>query len=285
MKKYLKPGMLLLLVVFILSFLIQPCWSISPDWKLVVKVNGTVESQKADSTKWVGIWQSRMLKDGDKARTLDNSRANIRLADQTVVQVGSNTVVEIAKFQLTEKSRFAELKLTAGKVRINVGRFTGKESKVQVTTPNAVLAARGTDFFVEQEKVTKQGVGGNCILIVFSGIVNVNAGGGTFTVFGGNTCTITGGGMILPNFTNFPSGGGGMIGGGGGQGGPPAGDADLSNPGGPPPNQPPPAGHIISNFGGTPGGNMPPPGGGTGPGSIIIPPSENQSGSIQVEIH
>ncbi|MCL5773387.1 MAG: FecR family protein [Firmicutes bacterium] len=271
--------MLLLLVVFIFSFFIQPCWSISPDWKLVVKVNGTVESQKADSTKWVGIWQSRMLKDGDKARTLDNSRANIRLADQTVVQVGSNTVVEISKFQLTEKSRLAELKLTAGKVRVNVGKFGGKESKVQVTTPNAVLAARGTDFYVEQEKVTKQGPGGNTNIIVFSGTVNVTSGGGNFMVFAGNTCTITSGGMILPNLNSFPSGGGGIFG-GGGQGG----DADLSSAGGPPPNQPPPAGNIISNFGGTPGGNMPPPGGGTGPGNVIVNPTQNESGSVQVQI-
>ncbi|MCL5773378.1 MAG: FecR family protein [Firmicutes bacterium] len=191
--------------VSLLVFLLLPGWGISPNWKLVVKLTGTVESQKADQTSWVGIWRSRMLEDGDKARTLDKSLANIRLADQSIIKMGPNTVVEMAKFQLTEQSRLAQLKMDAGVIRVKVGKFSGKESKFEVKTPNAVLAARGTDFYVKQEKVTKQGPGGNTNIIVFSGVLDVNNGRTSITLLAGNTCTVTPGGVLIPNAFQFPS--------------------------------------------------------------------------------
>jgi len=221
MARYL---LIALLLVTVTLLALQPAAAAQNDWKLVVRVKGTVQSQKSGDANWVGIWQSRMLQNGDKARTLDASRANIRLADQSVVTLGANTVVAMEQFSMTPQSRTAVINLVSGRIRANVGRFTGQQSRFQVTTPNAVLAARGTEFFVEQDKVTRQG-GGNLTLLVFSGTVNVTAGGNTFTLYPGWSMTFTpAGGFVVNPPGQAPAPVTGGISGGGG------GDTDMNQP-------------------------------------------------------
>lgn len=262
---------------FILA-LAAPAWSIGEEWKLVVRVTGTVESQQAGASDWTGIWESRLLQDGAKARTLADSRAKIRLADQTVISVGANTQVEVANFKLTPTSRTAQINLLSGKIRVNVGKFTGKENKFQVTTPNAVLAAKGTDFYVDQEKVTKQGIGGGTFILVFDGQVNVNTGGGFFTLFPGMGGYIGLGGVffINPNAVNE----GGVNGGGGDNGGGDngGGDSDLSDAGG---NieQPPDLQSVFGSF--VPSG---PPGTGDNPGPPNPGTTGGDTGTLTVDI-
>ncbi|MBI2251183.1 MAG: FecR domain-containing protein [Armatimonadetes bacterium] len=181
---------IILISLFFTFLLFNYVFAVESEWKLVVKVTGNVESQKSNETDWKAIWQSRMLKDGDKARTMEESRAKIRLADQSVLTIGSNTIVEMSKFKITPQSRIAQFKLWAGKIRLKVEEFLGKDSKVEVTTPNAVLAARGTDFFVEQEKVSKQGLGGNTVVIVFDGVVSAQIGAQAVEIPAGQMGTI-----------------------------------------------------------------------------------------------
>ncbi|MCL5773379.1 MAG: FecR family protein [Firmicutes bacterium] len=299
MKQNLKFVFMFILAICTLLLLPQPSMATSPDWKLVVKVSGRVESQKADQTAWVGIWQSRMLKDGDKARTLENSIANIRLADQTIIKMGSSTVVEISKFQMNEQSRIAKLKLDIGALRVKTGKFTGKESKFEVKTPNGVLAARGTDFLIVQEKVTRQGADsvtklpgdGNTEIYMFNGDAEYkfyDSDGNlitSVTLHAGDTMTCSPDGTIykqsyeggyklttvrLTNgktsvYTEEASTSTRV-------GLNPEEEQNLSNffTDKEPVNLPPTVGQIVTNYGGTPGGNMPPPGGGPGPGGTYM---------------
>lgn len=241
----------LLVVCFVFGVILVPVLAVESQWKLVVRVKGDVQSQKADESQWQYIWQSKMLKDGDKARTLKDSRAKITLSDQTVVTIGENTVVEVSKFQLTEKSRTAAFKLLSGKLRVQVGKFFTGKSDIKVETPSAVLAARGTDFFVEQQEVTKQGPGNMLTVIVFDGIVGVNTATQSLSVTAGNMLVIgaTGGVIVspvslapgVPVMTSAPGeapgeaagggeapAGGGEVPGGAPGGGTPVGDADLT---------------------------------------------------------
>jgi len=191
---------ILLFICFIVATI--SAWAVSPEWKLVIAVKGVVQSQFAGASKWVRIWQSRMLKDGDRARTKADSRAKIRLADNSVVTLGANSEVEMSKFKLTKKSRLVKIKLFFGKIRNKVGRFTGKESKYEVQTPNAVMAARGTDFFVEysnEQANDNEETGGVTRLIVFSNSVDITAGGVTQNVTAGNSAMVGASGNIIMN--------------------------------------------------------------------------------------
>ncbi|MCD4782995.1 MAG: FecR family protein [Candidatus Eremiobacteraeota bacterium] len=182
-------------------------WAVSPEWKLVIAVKGIVQSQFTGSSKWVRIWQSRMLKDGDKARTKADSRAKIRLADNSVVTVGASSEVEVSQFKLKKQSRVVKIKLFFGKIRNKVGRFTGKESKYEVQTPNAVMAARGTDFYVEYDNdradESEEEIGGFTRLMVFSDNVEITAGGVTRNISAGNSAIIGPSGIIMMNPANF----------------------------------------------------------------------------------
>jgi len=255
-------------------FLVRCAWGLDPDWKLVARLNGTVESQKAQQDSWNFIWESRMLKDGDKARTSANSRAKICLADQSVLTIGENSLVEMSEFKMTPQSRIVKLKLEFGKLRSRVEKFLGKESRFEVTTPNAVLAARGTDFLVDQEKVTRQfGVGG-CYVVVFSGTVNINTPTGAYSLLPGQTGLVTTGGQFFLNPPQVSTGGGSpsVL---------PPGDPDLSLPD---PGEPPPGGghpHHDIVLGGSSSGSHggPPPS-----GQIIINPNTGNTGSLPIII-
>lgn len=192
-----------LLVLFAVFLYAAPVYSAALDWKVVIRVDGTVQSQKYQQVAWDNIWQSKMLKDGDKARTLTDSRAKIRLSDNSVITIGENTTVQMTDYKLTSQSRIAKLNLLAGKLRIKVGKFFGKESKFEVTTPTAVLAARGTDFYVEDNTKNEQASlislapAPGMTVMVFEGSVNANVGGQSFTVPAGQMITATAGGIMI----------------------------------------------------------------------------------------
>lgn len=195
---------LILLSVFLLFSLSLESKAVSGEWKLVVKVKGDVESQRADESVWNKIWQSRMLKDGDKARTLEDSMAKIKLADQSVLLIGSNSLVEISQFKVTDTARTANIKLILGKIRVSVENFLGGTSTFEIKTPNAILAARGTEFYVEQDKAVKQDTSGATKLVVFDGDVLVTTATASFLVKEGQTALINTAGNIFINPQNFP---------------------------------------------------------------------------------
>lgn len=202
MKKFYL--VILILISFLLYFSISiEAKAATGEWKLVVKIKGDVESQRADESQWNKIWQSRILKDGDKARTQDNSMAKIRLSDQSVVLIGSNTLVEVSEFKLTDNARTAKIKLILGKIRVKVGQFMGDSSKFEVTTPNAALAARGTEFYVDQEKVAKQDSAGATKIIVFDGDILVITKTGEFLLSAGQTAMVDMQGQFFLNPANF----------------------------------------------------------------------------------
>lgn len=124
-----------------------PALAIEP-WRIVVRVQGRVESLEPGQTSWAPIFRSRRLNDGASARTLTESVANINLADQSSFRIGPNSEVEMTKFELTPQGRTIVFTLRAGKVQADVARLLGKQSRFEVKTPNGVLAARGTQFSV-----------------------------------------------------------------------------------------------------------------------------------------
>lgn len=243
----MKKKMLFTMLAFaiIACFIAAIAFAAAADWKLVIKIKGDVESQKQGLTAWDKIWQSRMLKDGDKARTGADSQARIKFGDQSVGLLGSNTTVEISQFDVTDTERTSKVKLILGKIRVFVSKFTGKKNTFEVVTPNAVLAARGTEFYVGYADengqafykskllacsdmarlVTKyigQASAANTRIAVFSGEVIVSSAIERYVITSGQTALVNAAGSITINPASFPFPAGAPA--------IPGGDADLMHP-------------------------------------------------------
>lgn len=184
-------------------------------WITVVRKQGEVESRLAGSQTWLRVLTNRRLGAQDWARTLDNGVAHLRLADNSLVAVGPSTQVQMERFTLDSRSRDAALKVGNGSVRAQVSGFRGRQSRFEVTTPNAVLAAQGTDFLVtvvnpdemasEDGWVQAQG-GGRVLtrLAVFDGTVWLTNGAGrTLLVRPGGTAQVLGDGLPEADVPDF----------------------------------------------------------------------------------
>lgn len=196
-------------------------------WRVVVRVAGHVESRQPAQPAWSPIWRSRVLSDGDRARTLQASRATVRLADQSEFTVGADSEVEMTKFALTPEGRTVVFNLWKGRIRARVAKVLGKQNRFEVRTPNGVLAARGTEFYVEQTApqaaaqqplLASRGAydvaaapppaNGDTVVIVFSGRVDATTPGGGHQVFlPGDYGILTPGGVIFVNPPSFHPGG------------------------------------------------------------------------------
>lgn len=83
----------------------------------------------------------------DIIETLEKSKAKVLFLDDTILNIGENTKIEITEhiFDPDKDKRSAIIKLLNGKVRALVGRFfSGPDSKFEIHTPTAVAAARGS---------------------------------------------------------------------------------------------------------------------------------------------
>ncbi|MFH1454526.1 MAG: FecR family protein [Armatimonadota bacterium] len=203
-----KTVLTILSILIITSVVVSTAFAASSAWKLVVRLKGDVESQKQGTDTWDKIWQSRMLKDGDKARTGDDSYGKIELSDGSITLIGSNTTVEMSQYNVTDNERISKMKLDKGMIRVFVTKFLTGKSTFEITTPNAVLAARGTEFYAEYGVPGAQ-VPTDTNLAVFSDAVLVTSATERYLIEQGQTASIDAKGTITINpatFT-FPKGG------------------------------------------------------------------------------
>ena len=142
---------------------------ISPDWKLAVRLEGQVDSLKEKETgSGSPIWQSRVLRDGDKVITGPNSYAKIILADDSSVIIGPNSVVAINMYQLAQQPLSVTLKLTAGKLFVDMKKFFGKDTNFEIKTPISSMVSRGTKYEVDVQE-------NESIVTVYEGTVEVTS--------------------------------------------------------------------------------------------------------------
>ena len=92
-----RVGLYVLLIVFISS--VQPFFAVAqncdePIGKMV-SVQGTVEFQKAGDSQWQPVKLNDTLCPGDTIRVLNNSRAELALANQSVLRINENTTITL----------------------------------------------------------------------------------------------------------------------------------------------------------------------------------------------
>jgi hypothetical protein len=88
------------------------------------------------------------LASGDRLETGTPGKMRVRMSDDTVLAIGSNTKLALAELSMDEETRRGRIDVALGRFWMNVTQWTGKgESRFEVATPNAVAGIRGTTLW------------------------------------------------------------------------------------------------------------------------------------------
>ncbi|MDO5295448.1 MAG: FecR family protein [bacterium] len=158
----------LLLTALLLSCI--PAFAAGKSWVIAARKAGIVESKLAQSQSWLRIPNSRRLGLDDSIRTNEKGKATLTLADSSLIAINPNTTVVMRKFVLNSRQRHVETDIECGHLRTQVSKFRGQDNRYQITSPNAVMAAQGTDFSARVIGVEKNV---KTIICVYSGSVSV----------------------------------------------------------------------------------------------------------------
>jgi hypothetical protein len=115
----------------------------------VVRQSGRVDALAWGQQAWVTVVSSRMLLGGDRLRTGEKSSARCRLWEGTVLVVGARTELSIEQLAVAASGRQGKVQARVERGSVWARLASGGGSSVRVTTPNAVLAARGTEWVTE----------------------------------------------------------------------------------------------------------------------------------------
>lgn len=122
-------------------------------------LNGTVAIERA-GTSIPGIY-GMALEVGDKLTTDPTSRVTIDLSDGSQIELAESSILVLTENTLNPDGSRASTKITllGGLVRSLVRFAAGGAPNFEVHTPNAVAAARGTQFDVSYENGQARPVG------------------------------------------------------------------------------------------------------------------------------
>ena len=125
----------------------------SQSWDARLKVvSGTVMVKTINGDEWSKITGEMPLDPNDVVKTSGDGLAEIYLDDKGAIYLGRNTELEITELVL-EDTIFS---LNVGSLVAKVKHFLNEKTKLQVRTPSAVCAIRGTEFAVEYSKMGKE---------------------------------------------------------------------------------------------------------------------------------
>ncbi len=111
----------------------------------MVSVQGTVELQKPGGTRWQPVKLNDTLCPGDIIRVLNNSRAELALANQSVLRINENTTITL---EGVDEDRTTLVDLLKGAALF----FSRGTRKLKVKTQYAIFGVRGTEFFIRVEE-------------------------------------------------------------------------------------------------------------------------------------
>jgi hypothetical protein len=178
----------------------------------VTSITGDVHIERAGTTVPATVGMGLIVH--DRVVTGSNSRVTIALTDNSKLELDESTSMVIDQQLVTTSSRSTKLSLFGGLVRSLVSH-TSKATNFQVFTPNAVAAARGTQFDTatsaqppsgtsEEEKKKYQGCRRFSEISVYEGTVEVtnstNPSAGSKTVPAGyKTLVVCGFAPLAPS--------------------------------------------------------------------------------------
>jgi len=123
------------------------------NWDARLKVvSGTVMVKTVEKEEWSTVSGEIPLDPNDVVKTSADGVAEIYLDDKGAMAVGRNTELELTS---TEQSDTI-FTLNFGSLAAKVKHLLNDKFKMQVRTPSAVCAIRGTEFAVEYSRLSKE---------------------------------------------------------------------------------------------------------------------------------
>jgi hypothetical protein len=125
----------------------------SENWDARLKVvSGSVMVKPSDSEEWSKITGEIPLSSDDAIKTAADGVAELYLDDKAAVSVGRNTELEMNSIEQSDTI----FSLIHGSLIAKVKKLMNEKFKLQVRTPSAVCAVRGTEFAVEYSQLGKE---------------------------------------------------------------------------------------------------------------------------------
>ncbi|MDO8446543.1 MAG: FecR family protein [Deltaproteobacteria bacterium] len=154
-------------IIFFISAISVFADDIPSNAGVVTYVKGVAQKKGTAGEEWERAKENTNLASGDKIKTLEKTRAEIRLEAGTVIRLDENTTVDLVK--LVEESQGkveTDIKMEQGNLWAKVGKL-GEKTEFKVESPIAGASIRGTTFRVEVA------LGGSTQLNVYEGAVEV----------------------------------------------------------------------------------------------------------------
>ena len=141
-----------------------------------LSVQGSVEAQRVGEKQWQPVKLNDSFCPGDKLRANKRSRAEVALA-KSILRLNANTTITLKN---VNKSGTALIDLVRGATYF----FSLAPKSLEVVTPSANAAVRGTEFFisVEDDKTS---------LTIFEGEVLASNQSGSLTLASGQSAVVS----------------------------------------------------------------------------------------------
>lgn len=110
-------------------------------------IKGTVMYLQSGDTEWDTAINGLAIGPNDRIRTKPRSSCDIELDDGSMIHVAANSETSVDRLELKEEEHVSSFKLLFGKVIASISKL--KKTKMEIRTPIAVCAVRGTEFAVE----------------------------------------------------------------------------------------------------------------------------------------
>lgn len=143
-----------LVIGLAITFLFSFCGLVRASSRLaeITYIEGKVEIQQPGGD-WKEAAIGMQLRKDDKVRTSEESLAEIKLDDGSLLKLGEETTISILALEEIEpaKEKVSLFNLILGEIKAKVLKVLGKQSKFEVQTSACIAGVRGTDFSISAE--------------------------------------------------------------------------------------------------------------------------------------
>ena len=157
-----------ILTFSLLVFLISDANTAGKQFGKISLPLGKVEVQAAGGDAWEKAKPNRPVFEGDVIRTAAKSRAEIILQGGGKVRLGEKSELELNEANVKPMTKNFSANLKRGNVFVSAKAAFGEKKNVQLRTPTAVAAIRGTKYRAKAGEDESE-------VLVYEGKVDVNA--------------------------------------------------------------------------------------------------------------
>jgi len=159
---------IIVLTILLMAAFVTSAYSAGKQFGKISLPLGKVEVQTAGSESWDKVKPNRPVFVGDIIRTAAKSRAEITLQGGGKVRLGENSELELNEANVKPMVKNFKANLKRGNVFVSARAAFGEKKNVQLRTPTAVAAIRGTKYRAKAGEDESE-------VLVYQGKVDVNA--------------------------------------------------------------------------------------------------------------